>query len=426
MPIKSLSEWLSWLETAHTKPIDFGLERIQVVFNRLFPTGVPFKVISVAGTNGKGSTVAALEAIYSHAGVVVGAYTSPHIECFNERIRIKSREVVDHPIIEAFEAVHGACAGTSLTYFEYSLLAALYVFKKQEVELAILEVGLGGRLDAVNVVDADLSVITNIALDHTEYLGDTREKIAKEKAGIMRLGKPVVIGDPKPPSTIISEAEKHGVSAVYIQGHDYSYDASCEQLGLWSWRANKRVIDSIPQTSINTQNAATAVMTVTAFDDLFHVSSKTIQQALGGINIRGRQEVWSASPDIILDVAHNPQATESLAAMVTQCDEKKTYALVGLCEDKDIEASLAPLKPIVDEWHLVPLPVSRGAEPQVISSCLDESSNKIYIYQSIEDGFLSLFEKLGAHERLLIFGSFYLLGPAYGMLRKTEKSAELM
>lgn len=420
-----LSQWLSWLETAHPKPIDFGLERIREVYLRLFPNGLPFKVITVGGTNGKGSTVAALESIYRLLAVQVGSYTSPHLEVFNERIRINKQNSPDENILEAFDRVYANCREISLTYFEFSLLSALVVFEKQGIKLAILEVGLGGRLDAVNVVDTDLAVITNVDLDHTEYLGETRDAIAIEKAGILREGIPLVIGDPKPPPCLLERAETMHCK-IYRQGLDFGYLTNETSPKTWSWFLNENKINKLPTPGIQLQNASTALMAAKAFAKVFPLKKSLVREAFSELLLRGRQEVWSLKPDVILDVAHNPQATEALAAMLSYQPSKKTYALFAICKDKDIAATLRPLLPYVSEWHLTPLPVPRGANPQAVSCLLNLYESKNHVYQSIKEAIETILSKIKPNERLIVFGSFYLLGPIYGMLRETEKVSEML
>jgi len=302
MRYQDLESWLGWQETLHPRLIELGLDRIQQVFQRLYPKPPPFTVITIGGTNGKGSSVALLESIFVSAGYQVAAYTSPHLLRYNERIRLNLHEAEDAQICQAFQRIDEARGDISLTYFEFGTLAALDIFYRQTVDIALLEVGLGGRLDAVNIIDADIALICSIGLDHTDWLGDDRESIAREKAGIMRPGKPVICSDADIPTTIFSEADRLD-SKLLCLGRDFTYR---RQDTSWQWSGRNGEVHNFPLPALpgehQLQNAAGVMMVLECLAESYPVSCQVVQQSLQGMHIPGRQQIISGKPDWIFDV----------------------------------------------------------------------------------------------------------------------------
>jgi len=363
-----LDEWLNYIEECYKRKVELGLERVRVVALKLNLISFSCPVITVAGTNGKGSCVAYLETILRKAGYKIGAYTSPHLLSFNERIRINGNNIDDQSLCEAFAVIDKL--DCSLTYFEFITLAALYIFKGQGLDVLLLEVGLGGRLDAVNVVDNDVAVITSVAIDHVAYLGDTREKIGFEKAGIMRRGKIAVCTDPNPPQSLIKHAKDLGV-LLYCIG-DYS-------------EIIKLIRSFLP------------------------VDDSIIREGFTGAFLPGRFQCLTKPCEIILDVAHNPAAAVFLAKQLSQkfCAEK-TLAVVGMLKDKDIAGTLQPMLDLVNDWYVTDLNVERGAQGKVLWRYLQEFGQKAcYTYKSVTDAYLKAVANCGKKDRIIVFGSFY-------------------
>lgn len=357
----SLADWLSYLETLHKLPIDLGLDRIRSVADRL-NLSLPFLKITVAGTNGKGSTCAMLEAILQAAGYSVGTYTSPHLVRYNERIRLNGESATDAQIIEQFHRIEQARQETTLSYFEFSTLAALMLFEQHKVQVAVLEVGLGGRLDAVNMVDTDCAIITSVDIDHADYLGDTREKIGFEKAGIFRPGKPAIVSDPVCPQSVKDHA--HAVQAdLWLFGHDFNYSGDRQQ---WAYggRAQRRAGLAYPALRGANQllNASAVLAALEALRLDLVVPQQAVRIGLAQAALPGRFQVLPGTPVVVLDVAHNPHAAGVLARNLDAMGGsfRKTHAVVGLYGDKDIPGVLTHLAAQIDHWHCVTLTGPRG------------------------------------------------------------------
>jgi dihydrofolate synthase/folylpolyglutamate synthase len=353
MRFNHLQDWLTWQEGLHPSLIELGLERVGRVWDRLGPRVLPFPVITVAGTNGKGSTVAMLEAIYGAAGYRTAAYTSPHLMRYNERIRLNGQEVEDQDLCEAFARVDAARDRDSLTYFEFGTLAALDIFLRAGPDLAILEVGLGGRLDAVNLIDADLAIVTSIGRDHMAWLGETLEEIALEKAGILRPGRPVVFGHRKPLPVLLERAADLGCSA-HVLGRDFDWT---EESPGWRWTAPGLPPLSLAAPAlrgrIQFDNAASAIMATACLRDRLTLSSAHLRQGLQRARIPGRFQVLPGAPTWILDVAHNGPAAQALAANLASFPcQGRLHAVLGLFADKEPTAVAGPLLEWVDCWHL--------------------------------------------------------------------------
>lgn len=409
----TLNDWLHWQESLHWQSIDLGLERIQQVARRLELVSLPFQLITVAGTNGKGSTIALMEAMLIPTVHSVGVYTSPHLYRYNERIRISGLEVSDDLLCEAFAAIDHARGDISLSYFEFSTLAAVWLFKHQSVEVAILEVGMGGRLDAVNCWDADVAVVTSIGIDHVEWLGHDRETIAKEKAGIFRKDKVAISGDINPPHSIRSVAEQ--LDALLLQaGCDYSWQVkdTCWQL---EW--GERLFSSLPFPALlgahQINNAATAIVATQSLAAI-KINSTTLDQALRTTKLSARMELLQKEPEIILDVAHNPHAVEKLAIWLQENPIKgKTYALFSMLDDKDIGAVVATMNPYIDCWYVAGLEGSRGLRERVLvnrmQEIVDHKSLNINANETLEMAWNACKVELSERDRLIVFGSFIVI-----------------
>ncbi len=394
--LKTLNEWLDWQENLHNQEIDLGLERIQKVYQKLFPEGVPFQVITIAGTNGKGSTIAFIDSIYQQSDFKVGAFTSPHLIKYNERFTVNGKTASDKSICRAFEKIETCRSETSLTYFEFSTLAALVVFSEKKVEIAILEVGLGGRLDSVNVVNPNVSVITNIAIDHTDYLGDTREAIGFEKAGIMRKNTPCVCGDQSPPTSIQKQANHIGASLTFVttpyQG-DISLKGEHQQC-----------------------NAALAVEAVNQLQSVFTINETQLSQGLEKADISGRFQVRTInSKTIVLDVAHNEAAIKVLAETL-KAGETPTLAIFSALKDKNIELMINAIESCIDEWLIVPLSVNRSIGTQDLVGKFSLSSK----ITTCKDMAFAIHQALNTqqYQRIVIFGSFHTVADAMKILDK--------
>ncbi|MEG2828008.1 MAG: bifunctional tetrahydrofolate synthase/dihydrofolate synthase [Edwardsiella sp. (in: enterobacteria)] len=351
-----LSTWLDYLEQLHSKTIDLGLDRVRRVAQRLgLLTPAPV-VYTVAGTNGKGTTCRTLEAILMAAGYRVGVYGSPHLLHYRERVRIQHRELDDAAHAAAFAAVEAGRDGVSLTYFEFGTLAALYLFKQAALDAVILEVGLGGRLDATNIVDPSVAVVTSIALDHTDWLGDTRESIGREKAGIFRGAAPAVVGEPDMPDSIGAVAQACGAHLLR-RGVDWDFSVEAQE---WRWRDAHRHIEGLPLPQVPLANAATALAAL-CYGPL-PVDDAAIRQGLRDAVLPGRFQQLSEAPRLILDVAHNPHAAAYLAQRLRALPARgRLRMVIGMLSDKDIAGTLACLTPLVDQWYCAPLPADAQA-----------------------------------------------------------------
>ena len=410
MRFETLQDWLSWQETLHPSEIELGLERIRQVWERLHSG--PFKpaVITVAGTNGKGSSCAMLESIYRHAGYRVGCYTSPHLLKYNERIKILGVDTDDASLCEAFAAVDQARESISLTYFEFGTLAALYLFDRRQLDIIILEVGLGGRLDAVNILDADVALLTSVGLDHQDWLGDDRGSIGREKAGIFRKGRTAICAEHYPPESVLTVARDLQADLL-IAGRDFSVT---RDKGSWSWRGpDKATRYSLPMPALrgNKQidNASAVMMVIERLSNRFPVSQAHLRQGLLEVRLGARFEVLPGRIPVILDVAHNPQAAEVLASHLREyACQGQIHAVLAMKQGKDAAAVLSLLQPLVAEWYL-----GTVDNPQVISA--DTLASLLYkqgvTTVHVEDTIIDAYEKaLAAAQQgdcVLVFGSFY-------------------
>lgn len=405
----TLDDWLSWLEKQHPKTIDLGLERAGQVADRLALRALGCPVITVGGTNGKGSTVATLISIFRAAGYRVGSYTSPHLLHFNERICIDGVSVDDATLIAAFEKIRAAQDDVSLTYFEFTTLAAFLIFREAGLDVVVLEVGLGGRLDAVNLVDADVAVVTSIGIDHVEYLGDTRELIAVEKAGIFRAGRPAICGETNPPVTLLDAAEAKGAELV-CRGRDFDFRE--EGPDAWAWHDHERVLNGLPRPSLALANAATAVAAV--FRAPLEVSETALREGLRGARLNGRMQVAAQNPLIVLDVAHNPHgAAFFMQQLPPPQPGQRTLAVLGMLADKDIDGVVEACLGRVDAWHVASLHVPRGAMSDRLAAALRAQGCHVAgQHESVAAALMVARQQARAADRIIVFGSFYTVAAA--------------
>ncbi|WP_331346927.1 bifunctional tetrahydrofolate synthase/dihydrofolate synthase [Cellvibrio sp. UBA7661] len=425
MQLDSLSAWLKWLEQNHPQEIDLGLERVSCIAARMGLLNPSAKVVIVAGTNGKGSCVTATAAMLSAAGFSVGVYTSPHLIDYNERIVVNGSSANDKEICDAFSAIYNACQQASddfpqpisLTYFEYGTLAALEIFSHHAVDMMVLEVGLGGRLDAVNIIDADVAIITNVALDHTDWLGDNREVIGYEKAGIMRTRKPVVCADFEPPLSVINRSSVLS-APLYLINRDFGYSTGCTSWDWWSLEMRFSA-NPLPQLPLPSLAAALQAVLLLGVD----VKNINVFEVLAGLRVPGRFQTidWNQRV-VILDVAHNPAATSYLAERLEQnaSSFSQVHAIIGMMSDKDRAQSLGNLKNCVDYWYLADLSyVPRAASVQQLRQNLQEHGQSDVFSGSVENCLQMALKNSAPGDRILVCGSFFTVAAAIQALDKT-------
>jgi dihydrofolate synthase/folylpolyglutamate synthase len=429
--LKSIEDWLAHLEALHPKGqagIELGLDRVRQVKEALGrPQHCP--VIIVGGTNGKGSTCAYLEAIIGRAGYRVGCYTSPHLLAYNERVRLDGVPVSDAALCAAFARVEAArerAGRVALTYFEFGTLAAWEVFAEAGVEAAILEVGLGGRLDAVNAWEPDISIVTTVALDHMEWLGPDRESIGFEKAGIFRAGRPAFCADPDPPQRLRAHAEAIGAD-LRLFGRDFGFARDLENRLQWRWwcRSGSRVVRrslAFPGLRGPTQlfNATVALAALEALGERLPVTMQAIRPGLIETELPGRFQVVPGRPAIVLDVGHNPQAIRVLADNLAGMGFfDRTHAVVGMLADKDIAGALAPLQGKVDFWHAASLGGPRGTTAEALAGFIRGNGlgGEVLCHPSPQAALQAARERVTESDRILVFGSFYTVAGALEALR---------
>lgn len=406
MYLYTMAEWLTRLQSIHPLQMDLKLERVKEVASRLGLLKPSCPVIIVAGTNGKGSTVAALSSIYRAAGLNVGTFTSPFLFSPNEQVCINGNEASDEAFCAAFNEIESARKNITLTKFEFFTLAALILFHQYTLQLWILEVGLGGRLDAVNILDADIAIITSIDLDHTDILGSTREQIAIEKAGVLRRNQLAVCGDPSPPSTLIHYARALNTS-LFIQGKDFY---SLTHGKNWEWVSASHRFSSLPFSPLHLQNLAAAIMAVQLLQNHLPISERAIHQGIKEVTLPARIQVIEDEITQIYDVAHNPAAIAHLANyLCTHPIAGKTIAVFSMLADKDITQSLKMMHGTIDRWYTAPLHTPRAASSQSLLSCFREAGvqKEITLCSSIPQAFQSAQESAVTGDRLIIFGSFH-------------------
>ena len=412
MRFPTLDEWLVWQETLHPKAIDLGLSRVRKVFLALGLAGRTPITLTVGGTNGKGSCVAMLDAILRAQGYRVGTYTSPHLLRYNERIRINDECLRDEEICSAFERIDQARGETTLSFFEFGTLAALDIFSNAKLDVQILEVGLGGRLDAVNLIDAEGAMIATIDIDHQDWLGDTREQIALEKAGIFRPGRPAVVGDPNPPDSLRAFAHEQGIELL-CQGRDFVCKKN--ERG-WDWRASGHSYQNLPLPAIRGEhqllNAAAVLQLLQAVASRLPVSEAAIRQGLADVRLTGRFQYIDGNVPVLLDVAHNPQSVAILAEHLRkEYGDRTIHAVFAIMRDKDIATVVDSIRPMVNYWYLAPLKMPRAAPEATLRELLNHHG-----ISRVDGGFADSGEAFAAAQRnaqngdlVVVFGSFFLV-----------------
>ncbi len=417
--LTALDDWLAWLDTLSPREIELGLERVRNVLSRMeLPR--PRHVIHVAGTNGKGSTAAMLEAIFTGAGTRVGCYTSPHVRRYNERMRVQGRELDDDTIVAAFRVVEAARQKVILTYFEFGTLAALAAFAKAGADVLVLEIG-----DAVNAIDPDAAIITNITLDHCDWLGDNVESIAVEKAGVMRRGIPVVYGSDQVPAAIIAEAARHGAD-LRLAGRDFRYGDDGKS---WHWHGRTQSLGSLQRPALagafQLQNAAAVLAVIEALGLEAMLDASSVNAAMQRLSLPGRLQRIQGHRRWLLDVAHNPDAARVLGASLPAITASgRLVAVFGVLADKDVDGIMAPLSNIVDTWIAVPADSPRALSPEALASRVANRCNKpCRIADSIAAGLALAASLTSADDQILVTGSFYTVGPALESLDDMEPDA---
>ena len=416
MTPRSLADWLAFIEQQHPQSIALGLDRVQEVFSRL-KAKISCPILTVGGTNGKGSTCAMLESILRAAGYRTGLYTSPHIARYNERVRIAGAEVPDEGLAEAFAAVESARGDVPLTYFEFGTLGAFWIFAKANLDALVLEVGLGGRLDAVNLLDADCAVLTSIGIDHVEFLGDTRAAIGREKAGIFRPGTPAVIAEPNVPETVTEEIRRLKAKPLLL-GRDFGYRNQGTQWSYWG-PGGKRAGLAHPalRGAMQLRNAAAAMTALDALRERIPVAMQDVRRGLAEAALPGRFQVLPGRPQVILDVAHNPEAAAVLAQNLGDSGyAPETIAVFGMLRDKDIAAVVRAVAPRITRWHLATLPGPRGMDSGSLSRILSELKIKepVTEHPSVPPALAAAKKEARENDKIVVFGSFLTVAGAYG------------
>jgi len=426
--LRTLEEWLTLQESVHPKTIDMGLARVTSVARALGIDKPSCPVITVAGTNGKGSTVVHIDGFLRAGGASTGMFTSPHFVRYNERIRVNGEDVGDDELVAAFERIESARGSTTLTFFEFNALAALVIFADRRVEAAILEVGLGGRLDAVNLVDADVGVVCSVGFDHRDYLGDTLDLIGAEKAGILRAGRPAVLGTDDMPASVYKAIDSLKARPV-VAGRDFTWEVNGTR---WSYKGLQLSLRDLPPSaltgSIQYRNASTALAAVEALQEFrgladLELNESTVSVALRSVRLAGRFQAvqvpaarGAGSVEWILDIAHNEPAAVIFAEHVRERPlpipgSGRTYALVGILGDKDAKAIARIVDPLVDHWILCALPGPRGTTAEQLAERLQLPATKTTLATSVEAGCEVARTSAGPGDRVLVFGSFHTVGP---------------
>ncbi|GFM64509.1 bifunctional folylpolyglutamate synthase/dihydrofolate synthase [Pseudomonas cichorii] len=425
----TLGDWLAYLEQLHPSAIDMGLDRSRQVAQQLGLTRPAPRVITVTGTNGKGSTCAFVAALLQAQGLKVGVYSSPHLLRYNERVQVQGVEASDAELCKAFAVVEAARGDITLTYFEMGTLAAFWLFEQARLDAVVLEVGLGGRLDAVNLVDADLSLVTSIGIDHADWLGDSRESVAFEKAGIFREGRPALCGDLDPPAPLLEQADKLGCP-LSLRGRDFDLAVTREG---WNWRGHDKAgqvveLSGLPLLDLPMENAALALQAYLLLDMPWQAD--VIHSALAGSRITGRLDrrvfQWQGKTlNLLLDVGHNPHAAQFLAQRMAQRPViGKRLAVFGLLSDKDLDGVVSELVSSVQDWAVAPLPTPRTRPVAQLQSALQNLGAQVASYDSVALALEAQCARATADDEILLFGSFYCVAEALEWLaRYTDEEA---
>jgi len=411
MRLPDLDSWLRWQESLHPREIELGLERIRPVYRRLPALPIEAPVITVAGTNGKGSCVATIEAVAIAAGIRVATYTSPHLFRYNERIRLDGRPVDDQTLVRTFEAVDDARRGVPLTYFEFGTLSALEIFAETEPELIVLEVGLGGRLDAVNIVDADVAVVTTIGLDHQAWLGFDRESIGAEKAGIVRRGRPVVLGDPDPPRSVLRIADERK-APVHALDREWRVEAGEETWWLNELDSRLGPLPYGPLRGVLVNNAACGLLAMRLAGGTMERAD--VARGIENMLLPGRLQRLEGPVPWILDLAHNVQGAQMLAdSLGAEVFAGRTRAVFGMLADKDVGGVADVMRPLVDQWLVCGLPGARGSSAEETAAQVAAAgADDIHICSSVDDACRLAAARSRPGDRIVVFGSFHIVGPA--------------
>ena len=412
--MRTLADWLAFIERQHPKAIALGLDRVAAVLQRM-QIRIECPVITVGGTNGKGSCCALLEAMLRAGGYRTGLYTSPHLVRYNERVSIAGTEAGNEALAASFEAVEAARFDTPLTYFEYGTLAAFWLFARERVEVMVLEVGLGGRLDAVNVIDADCAVLTSVGIDHVDYLGPDRESIGREKAGIFRAGRPAVIAEPEPPRAVLEAP-----GDKWRLGKDFGYADQKSQWSYWG-PAGKRGGLAHPalRGAMQLRNAAAAMCALELLRETLPLGMQDIRRGLSAVTLPARFQVLPGRPQIILDVAHNPQAAQMLAEnLAVSGFAPETIAVCGMLRDKDIAGVLAALAPRITRWHLASLSGPRAASAEQLAQYVTNAE----CFGSPAAALQAALGRASEDDKIVVFGSFLTVGEALEWLKNNKTS----
>ncbi len=418
MTVDPLDAWLQ-AHAGDPRDIELGLDRVAAVHTDMGCPVLAGRVVTIGGTNGKGSSAAMLEAIYEAAGYRTGAYTSPHLHEYRERVRLRGEAVAEARMLSALEAVEAVRHGRPLTYFEFGTLAAFWLFAQQALDVVLLEVGLGGRLDAVNLIDADVALVTNVALDHQAWLGDDREKIGREKAGIFRPGRPAICGESAPPASLVRVADELGAD-LRLAGRDFHHQSRADAWE-WSGRASERNALPLPSLrgSHQLNNAAAALAVLEALQADLPVDQRGVRAGLLAARLPGRAEVWPGTlATWVLDVAHNPAAAACLAQTLgDQYVSGKTYAVLGALADKDVAGMIDALVERIDHWILCGIAEGRGLSAEQLAFKVSPDIEHS-LHEDVEQGLNQLADKLRGEDRVVVLGSFLTVAAARDWLNR--------
>jgi dihydrofolate synthase/folylpolyglutamate synthase len=427
--LETIADWMEYIQTLHVREIDLSLDRVNQVYRRMYPTGVSFKVVTVAGTNGKGSTSELIYSIYHQAGYKTAKFTSPHISRFNERFSIADCDVSDEVLLAAFVRVEEYRNDTRITYFEYGILLAIELFEQAKIQIAVIEVGLGGRLDASNILDADLAIVTSLSIDHVAWLGSTLEQIGREKIGIARADAPCILGLAEPPQSIVDYCRQLSIEPLML-GIDFNVQSKPE-LDHWTWQGETQAHLDLPlpfgQRGHQLSNAALAVQAVESMLESFPVNHDEISRGISEASLAGRCQLVSKSPYIVLDVAHNVSSIAGLLEFIQGLKiEGQIHAVCGMLADKQITESLSQLLPLVDFWHLATIDNIRSAQARDIQGLLQDvwhesplqADFQSQTYDTVVSAFQAAKQRLQSDDCLVVFGSFFVVSDIIGLIKR--------
>jgi len=417
--MRTLQQWVDYIQTLHHRQIDLSLDRVRKVYLRLIPADTPFTVISIAGTNGKGSTAEMLSSIYTQAGYNVGKYTSPHLVYFNERYLINGQMVDDAELLAAFEKIEAVRGDVPITFFEFGTLIAIELFRQADIDIAVMEVGLGGRKDAVNVLDPDVAIITSISIDHTAWLGDNTDDISYEKVGIARPEVPCIVGINQPSTRITDYCDEIGANCLIVdQNFSYALSEQAEPAS-WQWQNGRADYQNLPlpfgQTGVQLSNASVAVCAIECLQNKHVVKEGDVQKGLAQASLAARCQLISKDPLIVLDVSHNVSSVQRLVNFVRnqlQPADTKISVICGMLNDKEVEASLSLISPIVKNWHLVTIDHERGSSSDQLAEIVHsiDASVQINTYANVKQAYQQVTNNLKNGDTLVVFGSFFIAG----------------